>query len=481
MLKFSTKFINFFTSKYYSNVKYNHSFSFLLRIFFERATKVQSTVANLGNVYRNSKWSDLKIQNIKSLHLSSFLIISSLLIFLLFTIFIVLFRLDTTLFSSSLSVLFWPFVYVVDLVSYLWLSVSLIVYAVSNRVQIYLSSYFYNNVSSNIHLATQSDLNNKFTALNSLSESLAKSNISGDWVELLHSLYQSKLATHRLDSRKPKISTNSTANYLSVFLTTSNPSYLNKLSSDYTHTSSASITNKLSNLLDSEIFSTPLNLSKVNTSSVVLGSAYSHATSQNLNLANQTRWALRMSPISEKLARDNFNYTQAKGLLGSPIVNSHSSSNNIWSSSNLINLKDTSKFFASPNTTNLNHFEDSRSWAMKKLYFGLSVDSYSLYFSSAASDNVVEVSVNSDGNSLFSAYMLDYNLAYTNISLSSIGARSISSRKLPNLNLVGSDNTVYQDSYNNYILSLASTNVSSNFNSFRHSSAPTKTFIAALR
>ena len=55
------KLFNFFIIKYSENLKYNNSFTTALRLFFERTTKINATISNLGNVYRNSKWTDLKI------------------------------------------------------------------------------------------------------------------------------------------------------------------------------------------------------------------------------------------------------------------------------------------------------------------------------------------------------------------------------------------------------------------------------------
>jgi hypothetical protein len=59
------EFINFFLTKYYNNIKYSNSFLSITRIFFERTTRQVSSVSKLGNVYRNSKWVSLSVQNIK--------------------------------------------------------------------------------------------------------------------------------------------------------------------------------------------------------------------------------------------------------------------------------------------------------------------------------------------------------------------------------------------------------------------------------
>ena len=83
--------INFFSTKYYNNLKYNNKMISTTRIFFERTTKQQQTVANLGNVYRNSKWSDLKVQNIKTSFTNQFITVFVILT-LIFFLYLFVFR-----------------------------------------------------------------------------------------------------------------------------------------------------------------------------------------------------------------------------------------------------------------------------------------------------------------------------------------------------------------------------------------------------
>jgi hypothetical protein len=40
-----------------------------LKIFFERNNKTDSTVASFGNVFKNSKWTNLQTQNVKKSHI----------------------------------------------------------------------------------------------------------------------------------------------------------------------------------------------------------------------------------------------------------------------------------------------------------------------------------------------------------------------------------------------------------------------------
>ena len=53
-------------SSYMNNNKLKNYPNSILKLFFERNNKNVSTFSKLGNVFRNSKWSDLKIHNIKS-------------------------------------------------------------------------------------------------------------------------------------------------------------------------------------------------------------------------------------------------------------------------------------------------------------------------------------------------------------------------------------------------------------------------------
>ena len=60
-----SKYIDLVIKKFYSNARYTSSFFYTLKFFFDKNTKTLNTVAKLGNVYRSSKWVDLRMQNIK--------------------------------------------------------------------------------------------------------------------------------------------------------------------------------------------------------------------------------------------------------------------------------------------------------------------------------------------------------------------------------------------------------------------------------
>ena len=70
-MRYFDRLLNFFTSSYLNNTRFHHSTLGYLRIFFERNNKLKATFSSLGNVFRNSKWSDLKAQNIKTSFIKS--------------------------------------------------------------------------------------------------------------------------------------------------------------------------------------------------------------------------------------------------------------------------------------------------------------------------------------------------------------------------------------------------------------------------
>ena len=116
---------------------------------------------------------------------------------------------------------------------------------------------------------------------------------------------------------------------------------------------------------------------------------------------------------------------------------------------------------------------------MKKMNFGLNTSTYTLTNNNdhAYKDSLTK----SNSSSILSAYLLDYNLSYSSISLSNSASVLTNSGSRLNANLSSSDSTVYQESFNNYLLSLSSTNLVSNYNNFNYSKVPCKSFTANIK
>lgn len=63
------RFIDYITSKFYTNARYTSSIFYILKFFFEKNTKHFHAVDKLGSVYRSSKWVGLKLRNVNSMSL----------------------------------------------------------------------------------------------------------------------------------------------------------------------------------------------------------------------------------------------------------------------------------------------------------------------------------------------------------------------------------------------------------------------------
>ena len=117
---------------------------------------------------------------------------------------------------------------------------------------------------------------------------------------------------------------------------------------------------------------------------------------------------------------------------------------------------------------------------MKKMFYGLDMSTYTVNLSPSSNINT-DLKSNSSANSLLSAYMLDYNLSYSHLSLGSNYLYSQDIADLAKFNITNNDNTIYQDSYNNYIFSLSSTSLIANFNNFKHNKVDTNNFSSYLK
>jgi hypothetical protein len=304
-----------------------------------------------------------------------------------------------------------------------------------------------------------SNINNKVSTQLSMPNTMGLNNIIDDsWSKLLHKVFKSKLTVDRLSSLnnidvdKSNLDYDTSNLHLNLFTTTNDNNFICSTEFSYfTHQSNKEYLRSSSSLMQDRYYNSGVSIAKLGNKDF-----YTNSIKENLSLANQTRWSFKMSSISEKLVRDNFNYTQAKQLLGSSVATSASSSNNVWTSSNLSKVKDLSTQSLSRNITALNFFEDSRSWANKKLFFNSSNSLYKLSYEPYSSINT-NLNTTSN-NSVIAAYSLDYNLSSSLIKLDN---SSISLFKpgtdYKNLFTLNSDKTIYQDSYNNFLFSISTT------------------------
>ena len=151
--------INFFSTKFYNNLKYSNSFIFLTRIFFERTTKYTTTVSNLGNVYRNSKWADLRVLNIKGNFLSQFFK-NFVIFFLGFIIVYTVVRWSLSLFSIEISSLSQIWFHIIDSLHYAVLVILRFIYLSFERLVTYYSTKLHKMFFNNNQQGDDQDLTN---------------------------------------------------------------------------------------------------------------------------------------------------------------------------------------------------------------------------------------------------------------------------------------------------------------------------------
>ena len=346
-------------------------------------------------------------------------------------------------------------------------------------LQTNISGYAYSNTASKLTSHQYNSNNTSKTSITLPTTITSNSKLDTSWLNLIHSITQAKYSLDKASSYNSFDMHNGNGQYstkldLSLFLSSSNSSYMNtsNLEGNFINRDKSYLSST-SSLLSNRYYNSNTTLSKI-TQDSTLSQVYTNSISENLSLANQTRWLLKMSPISEKLINNNFRFTQAKQLLGSSVANSSSSSDNIWSSSNLSKIKDLNILSLTDDVTKIEFFEDSRSWSMKKTLFTLAPSTYSLSYSS---NNTQDLIKENNTSSIAPAYLLDYQLMQNLLVLPSKKSVFISDEfNLKNTSLITTDKTIYQDSFNNYLLNISSTTLTASLPNYSYHTTKSNTF-----
>ena len=347
-MNYFDKVTNYFLNKYQSNLKYRHNFLSYLKIIFERNTKNNSTYANLGNVFRNSKWTDLKIQNIKISFVKQFylFILTLTFIILSFTNNLPLVLFDILSIGSEL------FFNLLDFVSLTYVLFIYLIFPFTYNPQQVLT--FKGSISENKPLSLTN----------------CKSTDYSSNTQLIKNLYGASYEINNLNTdmllkiSKTKLDTTSNFN--------KNLSYAPELTTDNTlfFSSNNNLSlNKLNNLLHNKHF-------------IFNSSNFS----KDLDLMKSDRWLLKNSLVSEDFIRNTNSYTLTKKLIGSSLTNSQLSNKNVWASTNLtklnqgnssvaqigslvLNLNSNNTNLDNSNLDNFNFFDTSRNFLVNKYLF----------------------------------------------------------------------------------------------------------------
>lgn len=450
--------INYFFQKFYSNLKYSNRILHSLRIFFERTTKNINVVSWLGNVYRNSKWSSLNIQNIKP----SFRYQATSIFFFYLLSVLILYT-----FKHNLSILqffvFTPsyFWYITqDWLSYSSLLILSLFYFIIQKVDLIFSSlipnFFLNVKSSSLTKQTNDNIlinklkDHKFYAKkdavsslesndNSLSRQafleitfyLQKTVNTLNLLNYEYSHLNEKYLSNTIDFQK--VTSNSKDYSTKLFFLTSNNFNIkpyNNLTLSKEECKFRFYRNK-TKLIHTNV----LDLSTLLKSNFILQKLVTANLSKNLNLAKQNRWLWKNSIISDKGIIQLNKITHLKKLVSNPELNPTLTKFNIWGSNKLssntmfdassttelynknnLHVSQFFNYFSSP--SNLDKYEDSIMWLIKRFSFTQKMNYNNQYL--ITKDNYLlkkELESKNDVSVLlFNKFYYNYNLLNLNVS-----------------------------------------------------------------
>lgn len=422
-MKSTKNFFSFFLSRFYDSIKFNQSFAFRLKIYFERSTKYRQTIDILGNVYRNSKWTDLKIQNIKGSHLFKFLRINMVLITIFLFIYLILFRYNATFFYSITSELNYFWLIVSDFISYL----GLVTFSIFINLYIMLTAlyyYIFNSITRLLgikHSSTNGNFqlyNNEYSfsnptttkskdyGLNFKSDSLG--NISSE-VSLVSTLFKlkknldfSNYSILGFDKKTSELSANS----IITSIASANNNQNSNINKSLVMIESSFVSVDFNKNFSKSKFSE--SLIKKYSKDMFITSIIEDSSQLTFNKASANRWILKMLPFSEDLAINSSYFSKLKENLANPFLDSKAANQNVWIGNLQLNALPTLSIANELNKSNINNFEISRLWNQKRNYFTLlSKFSESKPLHSYKLDTINNIQ-HQDSNFILSLINLDY-------------------------------------------------------------------------
>lgn len=426
-MRYFDKLTNFFASTYINSPKHNSNFLSYLRIFFERNNKYKSTFAKLGNVFRNSKWSDLKIQNIKTPLISNWFSWALLLFTLSLIIFsffgkstISYFYLNVPFLSDISNIIFYAWANFINFISLSWIQLWLTVLTLKTLL-LKMIGFNQNYMHKAFNVTESSDLTRSI-----------KKSVNPQTLKLSPIFYydtQSLILVHYVSKVNKSLGfLNNHYNITSVNHVTSNP-LLNKMYSLMPDVVSSSFSSKvrfqikeINNHTGLYTLTSSLqenwsdqNINSIQSLSYLSNPKFYTINSNilqtlnnqqfgiilnnlniydNLSQSKQDRWLLKNSLLSNSSVTDLNAFTQAKKLLGVNLFESSHTSRNIWNSSKLTQLTQTEELQklslfqsflglnkntpvnilsilneGSSGIQSFNFFETSSLWTTKKYFF----------------------------------------------------------------------------------------------------------------
>lgn len=335
MNKFKRLF-NYYLSAYWNNPRTLSSMYSFLKLFFERNNKVDSTVASFGNVFRNSKWSNLQVQNIKKLFIKQWL---SFFLFIVFTI-LFLFTYSSTSFNATTLNFFYFKQTLNEVITNAYYLLGCLIY----QTYLIVNNSFTTNYERTISLnsaprATNVTLSSGNLVLPTATKS-ANQNLF--FLQKTMNTLSNFTDTTDLKSIKP-------ANLQTLNTSFRNSVYFNTLAS-----SSSQLTAYSTNLSEvNYVLGSQLNpaFSQTLNANLTLNELYNDASFTNdpmlaevlptnlNNMAKQQRWLTRNFWSNQNVVSNSNSITEAKNFIQNPLTNKSLTDSNIWLSNKLNNFE----------------------------------------------------------------------------------------------------------------------------------------------
>jgi len=353
-------------SKYMNNTTFKHSSIAFLRMYFERNTKqIDTSFTKWGNVFRNNKWTDLKIQNVKTSFLDQ-----KKQILLYFFLFLFLFNI---LNFSDFTFNSWTSFYNrgIDIVYQVFFILGLFIHHFFKK---YLSKWSSNNVNLILTSDTDASINKNL---------LTKSPVFNNEKNLSSNYVKSMKNSYKVSSLLSKSKNLDITNFDNLDLLKNNKfeyvilKNLNLVTKNHYETYSDLYVTDLISKNQKNIDYT-LSINEVNNlfknnpdyQNLVIN------LGENTNIAKQIRWKSLNSISLDGLAISNKTLTDSKQLIGSNSFNSNSVSSNMWwSNASNLNYRPLDTNFRFDNNIknllegNLNYLEVSKEFVIKKNHF----------------------------------------------------------------------------------------------------------------
>lgn len=390
-----SKLINYFTSTYTNSNKFNHSLYHFLKIFYERSAKSYKNYSSLGNTFKNSKWTNYKIQNIKTSFVNSF----SKTLLIVFILLIVFFNYKQNVLLVTDLVYHTFYLLIKDILcDYTNLTISIIlgfIYYIKTAITNFFIYMLSPNKKSELvthKLSTAKQSIKKLYSVvnsNTFFSNFNKNHINSNYTSVIASVFKIKNNISWLNLNI----TITPRNLLNIYHFDSKViviSYRQKWNISYKFTFKKKPHHILNRILLNENITTTINLNyfKNPTNKFLNSTLTENILNSSLNILKQTRWLTRNLMLSDKFIINTNFFTEYKKLIGDNMTLSNLTNNNVWVSSNMSKISNIQKTLTSLSSekgkkfdskTLIDNFDESRLWIFKRMYLNTIIRYSSIY------------------------------------------------------------------------------------------------------